>query len=679
MANYTPPPKNNIPFHFSTGGYSKPDFGDVRFNFQTRETFSQTAELQAAINVMGIYQEETYTFLRYCERYVVGYTNHGVQILKGRCFYGGIRDIGAYIRPYSTEDLGGYIKIFVTGQKDLPAHIAGKVRAIDLPAFIGGHPPGNLPGYIRGLVFEDLSAQLNQVYKYDLPATAGGHLPGDLPAYLKPWPQRDLPGNLYGWDQKDLGGLLNVTFKRDLSATIGVNRNIPDLRGIIKGWVREAYVDLPAFIRGMLDEDLGGIIKGVERRDLPAYLFAIRPRDLPAYIRGWQEADLPASIIGDRWPWDLPASMIGYPPGDLPAYINPIGWTLPNYKDLPAYILGTRGRADLTAQTYTIYASSLPALLDTGRDIANLSAYLRPKTIRLTGIIDVITMEHLDLSATISIPCFYSDLINLSAYLRPVFISDLIGVIYPKGWIKGVANLGAKWGYAPQYVFQDKLPINLSITAPGYRVEDKLRIYLQIYREAWDLGAYIFGEYISTDLPASVNTIPLSPYEFDNHKFRELFYNRTYSQVVRSFQEIDIEFETIVYDYLYSSAGDFAAKTNRYEHFVTKISSYFSPETSARIDRKLHKVKKLYGLDHFDSIDEAMRYAIHYVTTDFQADLNSIINIIGALHNLSAYLNPVITVSTSTDLTSAITGSLSHPYDVVVAFTEDGVGYLEFS
>ena len=91
---YTIPPKSNIPFNFGAGGYQAPDFNNISLNF-TNVIQSQMADLHAAVNVMQTYQQTTYTFLRYCEQYIIGYNQHGVQIIKGRCYYGGIRDIGA--------------------------------------------------------------------------------------------------------------------------------------------------------------------------------------------------------------------------------------------------------------------------------------------------------------------------------------------------------------------------------------------------------------------------------------------------------------------------------------------------------------------------------------------------------------------------------------------------------
>ena len=83
-------------------------------------------------------------------------------------------------------------------------------------------------------------------------------------------------------------------------------------------------------------------------------------------------------------------------------------------------------------------------------------------------------------------------------------------------------------------------------------------------------------------------------------------------------------------------------------------------------------------MDKFSSIDEAMRYAIHYVTTDFSADLKSTINAVGMYTNLPAYLNGITYSSGSFDLNSNITATISHPYSIVVSFDNDGVGYLNF-
>ena len=692
MAEYTPPPKNNIPFSFSTGGYQAPDFDSIAMNFDTGAIKSAMAGLGAAVNVMQNYQQETFTFLKYCENYIVGYSQHGVQIIKGKCHYGGIRDLGANVGGHYPVDLPAFLRGVVYA--DLPAEILGEetegtgdlggVIGTHLPADLGTiidtHDPGNLLAYIRGFAFKNLPASMNIVFAESLPAEIGGHLPGDLPGYIKPWPQEDLPGAIYGWQESDLGAYLNMIARADLPAIIGVH-GPGNIRAWIKGWVREATYDLGASIHSFALDDLGAFIRATEMRQLPAYLFPVVPRNLSAFIHGWQEADLSAEIIVGAYPWNLTASITGRPwkTKDLTATITPDGYLGP-HGNLPAYILVTQGVTNLPAIMGIQQARNLSAYIDPGKDLGNLSAEIYPKRLRLTGILSVITMEHSDLSATISIPCFYSNLKDLSAYIRPVYQSDLGASLNPKDYAWGQKNLGATFGYALNTVVQDKLTVNIYIDPIGFRTEDKFNINIALFRSGLSLGASITPQRYPADLPAYINALDLVPYDFESWKGKERVYDTTYTQVIKDYEDVDISFQTIVKDYFYSSGSDVVAKVDRYTHFVTKVASYYSPATSRRLDKRLHKVKYLYDMRYFDSIDEAMRYAIWYVTTQPEQNLGAYINSIApmGLNDLSARIGATRFYSTSNNLTSYIYGTTTHSYDVVIGYTDDGVGYLEF-
>jgi len=168
MAGYTPPPKNNIPFNFNSGGYQAPDFGNISMNFSTGQIKAQMNDLRAAINVVQTYQQSTYTFLKYCENYIVGYSQHGVQIIKGKCHYGGIRDLGGDI---------------------------------------GGHYPGDLPAWIGGLVAADLTAEiigLETTQEEDLGGIIDAHQPRDLGALIDLHNPRDLGAYIRGFAFRDL-------------------------------------------------------------------------------------------------------------------------------------------------------------------------------------------------------------------------------------------------------------------------------------------------------------------------------------------------------------------------------------------------------------------------------------------------------------------------------------------
>lgn len=691
MAGYTPPPKSNIPFNFDTGGYQSPDFNNISINFDTGAIQQQMANLRAAINVMPTYQDQAYTFLRYCEQYIVGYSQYGVQIIKGKCHYGGIRDLGVRLGGDYPRDLPAFLRGVVYA--NLPAEIIGleTTGTLDLGGIIDTHPPEdlgaiidlhdpeNLGGYIRGFAYKGLPATLNIVYARSLPATIGGHLPGDLPAYLKVWPQEDLPGDIHGWQEEDLTGEVNIIARQNLPAIIETHRP-RNIRAWIKGWVREATYDLGAFVHSFALDDLGAFIRATEMAQLPGYLNPVPPRNLSAFIHGWQELDLGATIDGADYPWNLPAS-INVTGGfdNLPAEITSKAFVaLPT--DLRAYILVTQGVTDLTAAMSVQQARNLGAYIDPGQDIGNLAAEIYPKRIRLTGILNVVTMEHKDLSATISIPCFYSDLRDLTAYIRPVYQANLSASIYGKGYVYATKDLGASFGYAANTMVQDRLTVNIFIKPLGYRTEDKFVVNFNILRGGLSLAAAISGHQPPKDLPASIFGVDIRPYDFENWKGRERVFETNYTQELQDYQDVSIWFSTIVKDYFYSSYSDVVAKVDRTTHFVTKVASYFSPETSARLRKKLHKVKYLYDMRSFDTIDEAMRYAIWYVTTTPTAELGAYINSIAPRgdQDLTARIGAKRHFSTDNNLTSYINGKATHDYDVVVGYADDGVGYLKF-
>jgi hypothetical protein len=652
---------------------------------------SWSAEIQAQINLLQPFHNETFTFLKYCEHYIVGYSTHGVQIIKGKCHYGGIRDLGANIDSHYPGELPAWIVGVLYA--NLSAEIIGEIGTQtsdlggiigahlprDLGAIIDTHDPENLLAYIRGFDYRELPAHIYVLFSRHLSGEIIGHLPADLGGYIKPWPQRDLPGSIYGWDTKDLSAYILPGGRENLPAIIGGHR--PQyIRAWIKGWVREATYDLGASVHSFDLDDLNAYIRGTFMKQLPAYLFPVVPVNITASIYGWDTKDLSAVLYPAAYPWDLPASVLGSPwkDRDLPA--NIISNLLPPHGDLAAFVLVTQGIENLPASLGARQARDLTAYIDPGKDIKDLTAEIYPKRIRLTGVLSVITMEHNNLSATISIPCFYSDLKDLSAYLRPVYQANLSAQIYPKNFVWDQKNLGATFGYALDTTVQDKLPINISIAPIGYRTEDRFAISLAVFRSGLSLGASITPQRHPRDLSAYINAVDARPYNFESWKSRERVYSTNYTQVLQDYEDVDISFQTIVKDYFYSSGSDVVAKVDKYTHFVTKVASYYSPATSRRLDRKLHKVKYLNDMRQFDTTDEAMRYAIWYVTTQPVQNLAAYINSIApmAIDNISARIGVTKHYSTNNNLTSYIEGITTRSFDVVIGYTDDGVGYLEF-
>jgi hypothetical protein len=691
MPEYIPPSKGSIPFNFSASGYQPPDFDKISAEFTVVETQQQMAALGAAIKGIQTYQQETFTFLKYCETYIVGYSQHGVQIIKGRCHYGGIRDLGVNIGGHYPGNLPAWVRGVVYA--DLGAEIIGELgtQDVDLGAIIGGHlpvdlggiiaahDPENLTAYIRGFDYRDLGAAITAFRKGDLPAEIVPIPPADLPAYLKVWPMEVLTGNIYGWDIKDLGAYVNTIGFRDLPAIIAAHPP-KNLKGIIKGWVREAIYDLGGSIHGFDRGDLGAFIRATDMAQLPASIFPIPPAVLQGIIYGWATADLQGIINGLDWPWNLPASIYGSGGlKDLLAQIHgKVNTALPY--DLSAYILGTRGQGNLTASTSIIYAGNLSASVDTGHDIRNLTAEIHPKRIRLTGVLSMVTMEHWDLSATINIPCFYTNLKDLSVYIRPVHKADLGATIIPKNYVWGEKNLSATIGYAPSTVVQDRLRIGIFIEPLGFRTEDKIHLFLSLSRLSIPLGASITGVRDPANLSAYINAVDVLPYDFEVWKGKAPVYDRHYNQIFKDYEDVDISFRSIVRDYFYSSGSDVVAKIDKYNHFVTKVASYYSPSKARRLDRRLHKVKYLYDMRQFEDVDEAIRFAIWYVTTDPERNLSAYINSVHPTgsSDMTARIGAKRTFDSDNDLSSTVSGIAAHAYDVVIGYEDDGVDYLDF-
>lgn len=677
VGDYTAQQMRNLVLKFYPGGYTPQTFGNVTLNWGLRTSHSDIGNLSAAITATGLYQNTTYTYLKYCENYVVGYGIYGVQILKGRCYYGGIRDLAAsyaiWTKPvYSeTKDLGAYVgRVF---GKDLPAFIGVETPA-DLQAYVNTFQTdtSDLPASIHGWQTSDLAGQINAMIAAALSAYIVAVPPVDLPAYIKPWPMKQLPADIYGWGQLDLPAALYAMQKGDLPAYIGT---VPpkDLGAILKGWVREAIKNLPATITGFTYDDLPASIRATYLKDLPAFLGAVPVQNLPAFIRGWQEVDLPASLVGVYGEYDLRASINStnnYK--NLIAYIRATQATAVS-KDLPASIQGWY-MSDINAYINSTPSANLTAYLNAIGQTADLRATIIPKTIRLTSVLDVITMAHSDLSAVINPSCIWSEFRDLTAYARAVYKGDLSATLIGKRYATTEVNLGAKLGYADTYTFMDKLPISIQIATQSYRYIDKLPILIKIFGAEQDLTATITGTYLYNNLLASITAVYLEPHHFDNTKNKDRVYNRTYSGIQQTLELIELSFSSIVKEYFYSGSGTTAWKTDRADKWILDIASYIPQNLAINLERKLHKFRSLYDLSRYADIDEAVRLAIDYVTSYPYDDISAYINPHGGYLNLSAMVSGRGITSTNDNLQATITGQATG--EVVVGLSDDGVEIL---
>jgi len=633
----------NLPAAIQAWYSSYADLGG--FIVAGKEIFSGQADLGGIIKPAYTTSNNLMTSIAgvYCHliaprKYLVGYEAGQPKFIVGRPRYRCVDFLPAYIKHIYSADLRAIIGVRPHEHKDLPATINAilKQGEFGLRGIIRGWGEGygDLQGIISGMVYEDLLALINALTYKDLPASVYGIPPVDLPAYLNVWPQEDLPANLHGWEYRDLGATIGWFDSSNLGAYIGTSfpRN---LRALIKGWVREATSDLGAYIDGFTYEELQGIIRATYLEDLPGYLYCIQPADLNGLIHGWQESDLGASIIGRYGPYDLRGHMGGHLPGDLPATIIADGWTLPYYKNLQGLIYGASilaQQSDLAAYIAIHAPANLPATITAAGGIGNLPAFIYPKTIYMTGIISVATMEHSDLSAVINFICRSSGYLDLSASIRCRYLANLVATITGYKIPTYYADLGAKIGYTDSYVFKDKLPITINIGS-GYQIEDKIPISLRIFKQQAYLGGYIVGEYRHSDMPASITATWLEEYSFDNTKSREIVYDLNHARQVNWYEVVEMYFKSMVPEYFYVGAGSSVYKTNRLDRWVLDISSYIPEGMALNIRRKLHRVKNLYDLTDFNTLDEAIRFAIDYVTSYNYGNLGAYLNVIPKIYH----------------------------------------------
>ncbi|KKK81476.1 hypothetical protein LCGC14_2813050, partial [marine sediment metagenome] len=132
MPNYDKPPMNNIPFEFTTGGYTKPDFSEVPFQWGLRPIFQQTASLQAAITVVS----QSSADLPASIQGIIGW-----------------RDLGAYIKSIiqATKNLG--VSVFGIAPSDLAA-IINIIEIRDLPAEVEAILPVDLPASLISILLK---------------------------------------------------------------------------------------------------------------------------------------------------------------------------------------------------------------------------------------------------------------------------------------------------------------------------------------------------------------------------------------------------------------------------------------------------------------------------------------------------------------------------------------------
>ena len=576
------------------------------------------------------------------------------------------QNLQALIDAHSPRNLAAYIAAH------LPGNLSASIQGGDfryLSANMSAHSPKDLEAAIFTKQREerllsasiyawhkgDLSAYLNTVYSSDLSANVSSELPVDLPAYLKPWPQKYLPASIWGLGNFNLSAVINSVTDNvvDLSAYIKQIYH-SDLQGKIYGYVHGSK-DLSAYIGVMYWYDLTATIRATYFSDLSATIGMHTSKNILASIHGWEERFLQAQITGTRYPWDLNASINGTGYWNmLSANVTPMR-ALNIYNDLSANVASWKIE-DLLASIYADNAVSLSASLYPLGQASDLHASIRPKMIRLTTIIDVPTLAHGDLSATINFLCGQTGYSNLIASIYAKYKSDLYATIRGISPNNTSRDLGAKIGYADSFLEVDKLKIGITIHPSSFFTEDKFKLYFSFFKGGVLLSASIRGTLRYNDLTANIIGEELSKYVYTTtFKNREIVVNKTYDGIFRSYEIVELAFRSAVKDYFYSSDGNYAWKKDRLERWMLDVRSILPANTALRLKRRLHKATSVYDLRKFASIDEAVRFAIAYVTEYPQGNLSASIYNRGTFALLPAILNAKYIKSDRGSLPASVT------------------------
>lgn len=691
---YTPPSSTQLPFVFTAGGYTAPS-GELLFEYTSK--VSSFNNLNSAIQVMQLYHDETYTYVKSCPKYVVGYSGGIVQIMKGRCVFGGIRDLWSSIVGIvalsQTDDLQSIIKVMRSGIFDLSANISMHLPedikysikpvhevVTNFPSLIRGwqqsdlystilmHPPkdlesslfvkrtatDNLDMFIHAWQVKDLQVHIDRVFPFDLQITLSPILPANLSAYLKTRYVADLGSNLKGWGIKDLSAYIDIIFAYDLNVKIhGRDDMFGDLYFRIKGRAIEVQRFLSASLRGFVGKDLNASLIPTYISNLLGYVFPVLPKDISANIYAWHVHDLQFTLNGQRSRWDLLASI--FPNNNL----SMLGATICSR-------LGTKVPLNLSASIHSWYTSyltstigiiasgNLQAILIPFGYSANLSSSIYPKMIRLTTIIKVATMEHKDLSAMINSFCVYTNHKNLTASLHTIYKSDLSSYVKVLKYSYKPFSLSATVGYADTITQVDKYKISFTVVEGSMTTFDRYTIGLNVFSSVKYLSSYIRGIMQSVSLGASIKAELLEEYNFGKIANTEPVIQLSYDGIFKGSAMVELSFKSLVRDYYYSTDGDQAWKTDRLDQWILDLTSYLPRNIVSGLRRRLHKSKKLYDLKRFSSIDEAMRHAIVYVTEFPQSSLSSSVNCIGGYTSLGSIISPLYIKSGDAYLSSEV-------------------------
>lgn len=561
-------------------------------------------------------------------------------------------DLTAWIRAVNTDtaDLG--VDLFVWGA----GHLAASIYPV---AFIP-----NLPASIFGLLQSDLGGSLTGVL---------GQL--DLPASLF-IPQHELGGRVFGLAAPNLGGRIFGNEAGNLGAIIWAPHDLPATVTVLPS------LDIPATITGLQFANLPAIMSGVPAPNLGAIIrgFASAAADLAAYavVVSGSSWDLSASATPDFDGFrttlpvlinatggyhsifsnilpvvsstaNLAANIAQFSPADLPATIDLLGadnllaqiTTIPfgeKNKELPGFLQAVHP-GDLAA---LISANSnlhnLSATILSLHDTADLGAFIRAAETFITTILKIVTLNAVDLRATIGKPGCEggSAYTTLTASLIPQFVGDL------RASISSFINydLGASINTNTVFHAFETIDVVYSRSRPRptkiIRVADTITVNYAPFRGA-NLAASITGAIPSVDLGASISAAFLLPRVAP-------FVTRLTGMDLRpdhdpNIQEVRLQLEGALTEFFYVHGTDDAFIMDANEKWQINVRSFRELASNLFGDFAAARICRVGNILSFNTLDEAVRFCIAVVLgLEGEAELGAYINASGGIYDLRGRL-----------------------------------------
>lgn len=654
MVNYTPPDSGNIIFTFSEGGYSKPDFNDLSFKFAEKNF---TSDLQGSINVLQLYQDSTYTYVKECETVVIGYGTSGIQTLKLPCKYGGIRDLGSTILPIlQSRDLSatiaagnatiirnlyGFIRTEDTDSSSIYGRLIGNISShTNLnTSVIGDYIKVNLPSKVKLLYINNLNASM-------LPTLLKGSL--DLTVLFKTYLRNSL----------DLNSYLNIIETKDLHVNILPNllHGMSNIKACTRVY-QKAFVDLNVYFRGWDERQLPANLRQINFSNLKGRILSTLDLDLQAYLDIIPPADLNSNIIALDYR-NLKSSILStYGPTDLPTYLNSV-----EPKNLKGVLYSFRGLSiniNLPATVTSLYERNLSAYLNSGGsydltssivasgDTKNLYAYLFPKVVHVKKAFTITLLSIKDLFCAVNSSCFRTGYKNLGTSLYS-YDNKNLGAYLMSGHNVG-GDLSARINSDEVIVidtigvkfFPDKkyttMHMGVESKASGITFDTISTVYYKkTLSSSANIAAYIKSITSTTtyrNLPASLTTIidaPFTTTTSHKNRFKVLdLNNKNYSNWKR---EIEVLFGSQAKNYRYITANKRAYRESREHHWIISVVG-FNYVPGIGVERGKVRKKYIFNLSNYKDVDEAIRDAIDRVSAFRKSNLESYINGVNSLYN----------------------------------------------